>query len=60
MHATAGAVGRKKQFDVRITLPLSADMAERIDAARDPKEARLDLIREALEAELRKRERSRK
>lgn len=50
--------GRKKLFGIRITLPLSDDMAERIDAALAPGEVRLDLIRDAIERELKRRDRS--
>lgn len=54
-YAKPSGVGRSKQFEIRLTLPLTADMAARIDAARHEGEARLDLIRTALEAELKRR-----
>lgn len=50
-------VGRKKQFQTRITLPLSDEMAERIAATLRPNEVRLDFIRDAIERELKRRER---
>jgi hypothetical protein len=50
-------MGRHKLFEERITLPLKSNMLERIDAALEKDEPRLDLIREALERELKKRER---
>jgi metal-responsive CopG/Arc/MetJ family transcriptional regulator len=53
-------VGRKKLFPVRITLPLTAAMAARIDALLQRDEVRLDLIREAIERELERRERAAK
>lgn len=50
--------GRQKEFPERITLPLSAEMLAAIDAARGDGEARLDLIREAIEREIRRRKRA--
>ena len=50
-------VGRKKQFESRITLPLSEEMMERIAAVLDGGEVRLDFIREAIDRELKRRER---
>jgi metal-responsive CopG/Arc/MetJ family transcriptional regulator len=50
-------VGRKKQFPVRIVLPLPEGTVERIDAILTKGEARLDVIREAIERELKRRER---
>jgi hypothetical protein len=41
-------MGRKKLWDQRILLPLASETVERIDAALAEGEARLDLIREAL------------
>jgi len=48
-------MGRKKVWDERILLPLKAETLERIDGALDKGEARLDLIREAIERELKRR-----
>lgn len=50
-------MGRKKLWDERLTLPISTEMLERIDGLLAKDEARLDLIREALERELKRRER---
>jgi hypothetical protein len=50
-------MGRKKVWDERILLPLSTEILERVDAALRDGEARLDLIRDAIERELRRRER---
>lgn len=50
-------MGRKKLWDERILLPLASDMLERLDAALEDGEARVDLIRAAIERELKRRER---
>jgi hypothetical protein len=50
-------MGRKKQFTERLTLPLPEGTTGRIDALLDKGEARLDLIREAIDKEVRRRER---
>lgn len=50
-------MGRKKLWDTRILLPLAAETLERIDAALDDGQSRLDLIRQAIERELKRRER---
>jgi hypothetical protein len=55
--ATTPRVGRKMEFPDRITLPLAAGVVDRIDAALEPGEPRLDLIRDAIDRELRRRER---
>jgi len=56
-HDTAPSVGRKKQWPVRLTLPLTDETVGRLDAVRGEAEARLDVIREGIERELRHRER---
>lgn len=48
-------MGRKKLWDERILLPLKAETLSRVDAALREDEARLDLIREAIERELKRR-----
>lgn len=50
-------VGRKMEFPDRITLPLAAGVVARIDSVLQPNEPRLDLIREAIEREIKRRER---
>ena len=50
-------MGRKKLWDERILLPLTSEMLERLDASLADGETRLDLIREAIERELKRRER---
>ncbi|MFG1250060.1 hypothetical protein [Xanthobacter flavus] len=52
-------MGRKKEFPVRITLPLAEGVTERMDALVSGDETRLDLIRDAIERELRRREEAR-
>lgn len=54
-YATGLKVGRKLLFPVRITLPLSDEMAKQIDSWLKDGEARLDLIREAIEREIERR-----
>ncbi len=48
-------MGRKKLWTERLTLPLTEETVERLDAALRDGEARLDLIREAIEKELKRR-----
>jgi hypothetical protein len=50
-------MGRKKLWDERILLPLASETLEKIDAALADGEARLDLIREAIDRELKRRSR---
>lgn len=50
-------MGRKKLWAERLTLPISTEMLERIDRLLAGDEARLDLIREAIDRELKRRER---
>jgi hypothetical protein len=50
-------MGRKKLWDERILLPLAAETLKKIDAALADGEARLDLIREAIDRELKRRAR---
>lgn len=56
-YATGHKVGRKKQWTKRLTLPLAKETVERLDAARADGEDRLDVIREGIERELKRRER---
>jgi hypothetical protein len=48
------AVGRKKLYPVRLTLPLTADAAAAIDSARG-EQPRVDFIRQAIEREIKRR-----
>lgn len=50
-------MGRKKLWPLRLTLPLSSETVERMDSSLEEGEKRLDLIREAIERELKRRER---
>lgn len=60
MSDTAPSVGRKKEFPVRLTLPLTDETVARLDAVREEGEARLDVIREGIDRELKRRERIRR
>ncbi len=51
-------MGRKKLWDERVLLSLTAEMLKRLDGLLDEGETRLDLIRGAIERELKRRERS--
>lgn len=57
-YGTPSRVGRKKQFEARITLPLEAEQLARVDAALEDGEARLDMIRQAIDRELKRRART--
>lgn len=50
-------MGRKKEFDVRILLPLTEEMAEAVDEARGEVD-RVTWIREAIAKRLKKLEKS--
>jgi hypothetical protein len=50
-------MGRKKLWTERLTLPLDEETVERMDASLGEGEARVDLIRAAIERELKRRER---
>lgn len=50
-------MGRKKLWEERILLPLATETLEQIDAALEDGEARVDLIREAIDRELKRRKR---
>jgi hypothetical protein len=53
-------VGRKKQWTERIQLPLAEGTTARIDSVLADGEVRLDVIREAIERELKRREKTKK
>lgn len=52
-------MGRKKLWQERLTLPLTTETVAELDAALQEGETRLDLIRKAIERELKRRERTR-
>jgi hypothetical protein len=56
-YATPPRMGRKKRWTERLTLPLAEGTTARMDAALEAGEARVDLIRVAIERELRRRSR---
>jgi hypothetical protein len=60
IHATAPRVGRKKQWTERIQLPMADGTTARIDVLLADDEVRLDFIREAIEREIKRREREAK
>lgn len=51
-------MGRKKLYPVRVTLPLTDEMAEGIDASLTEGEDRVEMIRDSIDRELKRRERS--
>lgn len=58
MSDTARKMGRTKLWPIRLTLPVTEELRDRLDAAREGEESRLDVIREAVERELKRRERA--
>lgn len=58
-YDTPPTVGRKKLYPVRITLPLTAEMVAGLDARLDKAagEDRVSVIREAIDREIKRRER---
>jgi hypothetical protein len=55
--ATPSRVGRKKEWTERLLLPLAEGTTARIDGVLASSEPRLDMIREAIEREIKRRER---
>jgi len=53
-------MSREKEFPIRITLPLTAEMVKATDAALEPEEARVELIRAAIARELKRREKAKR
>ncbi len=51
-------MGRKMEYPERITLPLAEGTTARIDAVCEKDEPRLEVIREAIDKEIKRRERS--
>lgn len=54
--STTRRVGRKKLFNNRLTVPISDELLNRVDAVLISDENRLDLIRDALTREVMRRE----
>ena len=48
---------RRKIFEVRVTLPITADLLALVDDALEPDEYRVDFIRDAIKRELARRRR---
>lgn len=57
---TVRRVGRRKEFDESLRVPLVAGTTARMDAVLDDGEPRLDLIRGAIEREIARRQRIRR
>jgi len=54
---TKRRMGRRKEFDESLRVPLAAGTTARMDAVLEPDEPRLTLIRDAIEREIKRRER---
>lgn len=50
--------GRRKEFEERIGLPISSEMLSSLDQVVGPDESRLDVIRDAISREIRRRAKS--
>ncbi|CAH1665482.1 hypothetical protein CHELA20_52248 [Hyphomicrobiales bacterium] len=59
-HDTPRRMGRKKLWAERVHVTLAEGVKDRIKAALEPGEDSLDLIRDAIERELRRRDRAKK
>jgi metal-responsive CopG/Arc/MetJ family transcriptional regulator len=59
-YEIGGRVGRKMEFPERITLPLAEGTTARLDSLLEGKEVRVELIRKAIAAEIKRRERETK
>jgi hypothetical protein len=57
VHDMPSRVGRKKEWTEQLRLPLAEGTTARIDAVLAENEPRLDMIREAIEREIKRRER---
>jgi len=57
VHATPSRMGRRKEWTEQLRLPLAEGTTARIDAVLTNGEPRLDMIREAIEREIKRRER---
>lgn len=53
----SGRRGPRKEYEVRIVLPLTTEMLAGIDGAKAPDETRLDMIRAAIAREIERRRR---
>lgn len=60
VHANPSRMGRKKLWAENVNLTLPEGAKARMDAALEEGEDRLDLIRTAIEKELKRREKSKK
>ncbi|WP_150132697.1 hypothetical protein [Neorhizobium sp. SOG26] len=60
VHAKPSRMGRKKEWTEQLRLPLAAGTTARIDSVLEEGEPRLDMIREAIEREIKRREKAKK
>lgn len=56
-YANRSRVGRNREWEKRLTLPLTSETVDRLDAVKEPGEDRLSVIRKGIERELKVRER---
>lgn len=56
-YALPARVGRKLEFPIRITLPLSEEMLAELDKLVTDDENRVAIIRDAIDREIRRRQR---
>lgn len=57
-YASTPRVGRKKEYPDRITLPLAEGVLAKVDSVLADGEPRLDMIREAIDREIKRRQRA--
>jgi metal-responsive CopG/Arc/MetJ family transcriptional regulator len=50
----------RKRFDINLNLPVASALIARVDAVLDENELRVEFIRKAIEAEVRRREAARR
>ena len=55
VHAKRPRMARKKEFTEQLRLPLAEGMTAKIDSVLNDDENRLDMIREAIEREIKRR-----
>lgn len=55
VHAKAKRMGRKKEWTEQLRLPLAEGTTAKIDSVLNDGEKRLDMIREAIEREIKRR-----
>jgi len=58
MYVYLHGMGRKKEYEERITLPLSGEMLAGLDSVVQQEETRLTVIRDAIDREVKRRKRA--